>query len=582
MQSRSKRHIAIIAVVATLTVFRILLAALTPVTVDLGPSTAVDDALFVRLALSIYEGNWLGAYDSAILSKNPGYALVLAFCGYAGVRYQVVLVALQALAAMTFAVAMKPLVTRDWIRALIYLAILFCPMLFTTAWFRRIYRDALTIPVATLALAGYIGLYLRRERGPRVLVPWAIVTGMSVAALQVIKENGLWIVPLAAVCSLIVAFSWVLQARRGLVNVGGLLLRGILLVVPVACALGLTSGLRTINRAEYGVAVLSERFDGSFADVCSRLSRIEDGSSPAALWVSRNSLKQALDVSPTLSALDDELELSWNEWSQLFDGEEVYGDLAYWALRDALVMSGGYDSAVESDEFWDKVEQELDNAFEQGRLEEREGLTISSVAPPISFDEMPRWIVRTVRTCSSLATYSTMDSRLMTASEGDVQDVLSYEGTDADIRELLGGNAVIGENPNDGVAVHAAANTVSTVLGHLGVLVCRACLLFMLPALLLLAFGKVNLPGGVMASLLLIVAGLLLSALACEAATCWYVCYQLAAFSVDSYLLEIYKYSPEFFVLLSLAGYVVLGTFLEACTHRRKGYETGEIIRSTT
>lgn len=68
--------------------------------------------------------------------------------------------------------------------------------------------------------------------------------------------------------------------------------------------------------------------------------------------------------------------------------------------------------------------------------------------------------------------------------------------------------------------------------------------------------------------LALVVAGLLLTAFAFEAATCWYVQYQLGIFTVDSYLFEISKYSPEFYVCLILATITVISVSVSSL---RKG-----------
>ena len=60
--------------------------------------------------------------------------------------------------------------------------------------------------------------------------------------------------------------------------------------------------------------------------------------------------------------------------------------------------------------------------------------------------------------------------------------------------------------------------------------------------------GRVRRP----VELLLVTLGLALTAFAFEAATVWYVSYQLSVFSYDSYLLEASKYSPEFYVVVSM------------------------------
>ena len=541
---------------ALATFVRVALAAATPVVVDFSSGNAYDDELFVRLGLSIASGDWLGTFGEITMAKNPGYPMFLAFCGVTHIPYQVALITLIAIGAAVCALAVKPIVKSPVVILAIYLVILFNPLSFTTAFFRRIYRDALVIPFAMTALASYIGLYLRRDRGIRACAPWAILAGLSTACLQVIKENGLWIIPFACVCSAVIIGSWLLSARREQIQVRDALVRCMVLILLPALLTPLFKGaVKAKNQSVYGVSAMSDRFDGAFSKACSKLSLIDGGANSSSIWVSRQAMSEALVASPTLATIEDDIWASWTQWSALFDGNEIYGDMCYWALMDAGNAAGKYDSATTASEFWNSVASELDDALTSGRLASRSGLRISSVAPPIDESNLLAWISRTLKTSVRLSTLDIMDCRMISDWQGSAQDSDSLDEDGQAVAAMLGDNVIFTKGTEQTVPQGTLANKIDSALGHLMVMVARALFVLMLPCLAYaLLSGVLAQRKGARLEAGLIVAGLLLTALAFEAATTWYVMYQLTIFDYTSYITEAYKYSPEFVVALLMAA----------------------------
>jgi hypothetical protein len=128
----------------------------------------------------------------------------------------------------------------------------------------------------------------------------------------------------------------------------------------------------------------------------------------------------------------------------------------------------------------------------------------------------------------------------------------SYASGELKMRRLLGGNTLLNGAEDDTPKSTAAVSTVDYYLGRAGIAVMRVANLLLLPAVVALialtARGKVRRP----VEPLLVALGLALTALAFEAATVWYVSYQLSVFSQGSYLLEASKYSPEFYAVVSM------------------------------
>lgn len=536
------------------TFFRICLANETPVAFYLSSDSTYDDVLFLKLGMSIATGQWLGDYNELTLAKNPGYPLFLSLCSHVGLRYQIVFILLLVFAAASFSISLAPLTKGVVAPSLIYLALLYAPLCFTTAWFRRIYRDGLVIPLTVMAFAGFIGVYLRRDKAVRQIIPWTLLCCFSVPCLQVIKENGAWLLPFATVCSAVILGNWLLSIKNKKQKLSSLYSRLPLLAAPFICTFLIIEGIGAINFKIYGVSTLCERFSGNFEKVSSDLSKIDANCDHTSIWVSREALSSAFAASPTLREAEPQIEEAWNNWAQLFDNNEVYGDMSYWALRDGAYHAGLFTDAIEAEKYWGNVASELDHAIESGTVSHISGLKLSNVAPPVQFDDFTTLIERTCWTIWNLASMKTMDSRLISNTNEVMTEPSDYDEQTAQVRAFLGGNAVPGSSLNDGSAKHYIANSLDNKLGKIGVLLFRLGLIGVFPlGIYLLISKRLALRSKEKVELTLITAGFLLSALVFEVAITWYVSYQLGIFNVDSYLLEVYKYSPEFYVCLLLS-----------------------------
>lgn len=537
---------------AVLTLMRLVLAYQTPVTVLLGAGTEADDRLFANAALCLTAGKWLGPYGRFTLAKNPGYPMILAFCGATHIRYQLFLIGAQAIACLIFAIALRPRVCSRWVCVVVYLALLYTPLLFTTTYFRRIYRDGMVIPFAILSLSAYIGWYLRRMDTVRAQLPWVAAAVLGLVPLSLIKENFNWVLPFVLVCSLVMAVGWLASARREHRGTRVLVARMALLVLPLVLVWSASTAVSYVNYERYGFYGTNERFTGSFARVCSDLSSIDTGEKDQGLWVSRKVLGSALEASPTFATIRESIERSWDEWDDSFDGREVYGDLAYWALRQGYYDAKRNATARTASAFWSKVDVELRKAAKTGDIATKGGLRVSQVAPPVGTTDLLPWARRTLETSATLLRLDALQEHLIGPGWKLVSPPGMYASGEAKMHVLLGGNTLSNGAGDDTPKKTAAVSTVDYHVGRIGIAAMRIVNVLFLPATVALVVmdvrGRVRRP----VELLLVTLGLALTAFAFEAATVWYVSYQLSVFSYDSYLLEASKYSPEFYVVVSM------------------------------
>lgn len=392
---------AAVIVAVVLSVVRLVLAYLEPVILNM--MEGVDVTLMFNEALYLSRGEWLGPYGQNTLVKNPGYPLFIAAVSKVGLPYQVAVALVIMAAAACFVWAIFPLTKRHpWVSVVVYGLIIFTPILFSRNYMERIYRTVLAYPMDMLVCTGYIGLYLRRDRGLKALLPWGVVLALAMPFFWVLKEDSVWVLPLAGVVSLLLALHWLVlpKTRR---KPAAAVARVVLLCLPLVTTLGMVSAISHQNMARYGISVTNEKGGGSFARLSHDLVRIGPGDPNTDIWVSRDAMQRAIDASPTLAGMGDELMSTYDVWAQdnhpdVGDPRNLYMDLYQWVLMDAYQQAGGYTTGQETYAFWDRAATELEQAFDDGTLQEREpGLWVSGIVRPIAWDDVPHQLGATVR-----------------------------------------------------------------------------------------------------------------------------------------------------------------------------------------
>lgn len=430
----------LLAVLAVLTLARVALAAAMPIVLRM--QFVYDDELLTSLGMSILSGGWLGDYAVSTLAKNPGYPLLLALNGLLGTPYQAFYAVLYAVACALFARALRPAVRSPYLRAAVYAFLLFAPFQFTEDFCYRAYRNFAPVAFVLAYFAGATGFYLRQsEDGEKLLVPWALAMALSLPWVFLIKENGSWVAPFCLVWSAVLV---VLTLRRKL-DAGRKAARIALVALPPAAALAATLAVCALNQASYGVFLTNDRMSGPFADATAALVHIDDGGDldserASGVWVSREALEQALDASPTLASIEDEVWAHWDAWAANWPDGEVHDDIFVWALRDAAA-DAGYGSAEAVSGLWTSVASELDDAFASGELAQKEGISLSKTAEVYPADFLGTWLKLSAQTFGRLwLGTQILDARvgMYVGGAGTAPHSDAYEGFAA----FLGGNVV--------------------------------------------------------------------------------------------------------------------------------------------
>lgn len=366
LRRRPRTEFAIIAAVVAL---KLALTADLPL--SFGGMFRYDDALFVRQAAALLDGQWLGPFNHITLSKGPVYPFFLAASSASHFPLHVTQTAFHAFACFVFVLALRPLLSSPALRLLLFAVLLFDPYTFSSTAIGRVLRSGIHPALTLLALAGAIGLTLRLDRRLLVLLPWSLFAGLAVSAFWFCREEGLWLAPSLALTLLVgaaILFRSSLPRRP---------LRFLLLAAPPLILLLSTATLRALNTRHYGAPITVDVKDGAFPDAYGALTRITPAEFIPTVPVLRETRLRAYAVSPAFAELQPHLEgrtgnawarTGWENIDHPSAGQEIRGGWFQWALREAAELAGHYRDGATADAYWQRVAQEINAACDDGRL----------------------------------------------------------------------------------------------------------------------------------------------------------------------------------------------------------------------
>ncbi len=341
-----------------------------------------DDALYVRLAMSILAGEWLGPYDNLTLAKSPGYPLWLAFNAQLGAPLLLSQQVVYVLAGITFVVAIARAVPNATVLVLAYALYLFNPFIET-----RVLREGIYPALSFLVLACTVGVFVHRESGRCRFALWTGLTGVAFCFFWITREEGVWIVPSLA---LLLGYT-IFCLYRSLGLAREFLFRALLCTMPVGLVWVGLQALSFANLDRYGTYTTLELDSRPFTSAYGALTRVKHETWRRFLDVPRDVRRAVYSVSPAFLELRPALDGSavrqiqgWRAIGCRFYPEtcgDIAGGWLLWALREAVAWAGHYGSAPRANAYYERLAREVNGACAEGRLDclpER-----STVTPPL-------------------------------------------------------------------------------------------------------------------------------------------------------------------------------------------------------
>lgn len=357
-----------------------------------------DDGLLMSYSMSDYPST----HDPYKLAKNQGYGFFLRVVSWSKVNIDIVYFGVWLLAAVLTACALYSFFHIVWLSLISYCYVLWNPLAFENWLGTRLYRNSL-IPPSLFILIALLMLYLTSGQHPRVKrksrtsqLPWKSITatvlqvsgrvifylllGLVFAFVYDLKEDSAWLIPMFL---FVVGIKLVQVIQQTRVQVWKKCLTLLLTLLPLVSAAGCLQAVRLYNDHNFGVALLNTRTQGAMAGFTSRVYQVASPHQSPRIWATADALDAVERVSPTLRSQPTIMDYIRH---RDFAAPSIYthpieGDFLTWQLIGATDSSLGMDDEGRVQSFYQKVNKEIDTAFEKGDLIRSRKIRLSSSLP---------------------------------------------------------------------------------------------------------------------------------------------------------------------------------------------------------
>ncbi len=355
-------------------------------------SLTIDDQWFVARAASISAGQWMGPFDAHTLIKQPGYPIFIAATHALHLPLLLAHQLFYVTAVAVVLVALRLILPGRRRRLTAFALLLFNPMTMNTPISARVDRSGIYPALTMLLLASLVGLVGSCDRPRRSTVVWAVASSVSLAALWLVREE--WVLVLPAVAAglglaIVRVARSALDKPRKLVGVIGIA------ATPLSVMVG-TLWLQRVNDDHYGLAVTNVE-QTSVSTGLGAMFRVEPVSAFAQFPVTRETRELLYANSSQFAELRGPIEaaIAGRYGSVRPDGvRDLGGQVFQWVLLDAVGSTGHASTAVELDVTFRAIGAEINSACADGRL--RCSGPNSGIAPGWRWSRLPAVTARSV------------------------------------------------------------------------------------------------------------------------------------------------------------------------------------------
>lgn len=353
-----------------------------------------DFLMFDYSHLSSHFSNW----GIQSLVKDISYSLFLFFVRISKLSYRFWISILWIIAALMVIYAIYRFLTKNNKVLLVsFLFILFLPVAFDVDFGLRVYRNAIMPPCTIIFLTSlyiFINQLLNISNNKiKNIIFWGVISGLSFTFNYYIKEDGIITLPIFFICiSLILVF--VLYDKYGKSftkqNISNIIKISILALLPIIIFAGCTFAYEEVNYHYFGVHEINTRTGAELGEFYGNLLKIDDSNKTTEIWIPASTVEKAYNVSPTFQShqefFDVWMHRTWG--GGVLMNSSIRGDLPSWSIRYALNESHNFNDEQSVNELFYNINNELDEAFDNGYINKSDKIFISSSIPGKDINEI--------------------------------------------------------------------------------------------------------------------------------------------------------------------------------------------------
>ena len=338
-----------------------------------------DDELQVSLASRLLEHQWLGEYSDLghrTLAKPPGYPIFLYFVHHIPVASSALVQLIIVIAAFWTMQILREYGVNTQVSKFGYLITIFCPIWFGTAA-SRVYRDYFltALVLVSIVIALKIGLVINKGNSSQPIFKkrssnWflLIIAGLVLSLVSITKSLNYGPFFFVSFVVVVVLSQSELKKRAKIFNLI------FALVMIFSSSQVINAMVSSANYKKYGVFMTDSFTQGSFPRAMNLIGSISDRNPRPYVVVSKSMRDKMYLVSPTAVKLRTFLETAENTgWKSASCSSPLHvcdESTAWfpWEIRDAVESAGLGDNALEFEDTFKKIANEIDEACRNQKI----------------------------------------------------------------------------------------------------------------------------------------------------------------------------------------------------------------------
>ncbi|MDD3453398.1 MAG: hypothetical protein PHN42_03930 [Bacilli bacterium] len=363
--------------------FAILLIVLKQILINNLPIYAIgnsscDDQLMIMMEANLLKLNWLGDFNSLTLVKGIFFPFFLAVNAFLGISYINGITLFYSIACLIFVYSIRKIFHKEWPIYLIFLLLLFNPIMFSLETAQRVYRNSLTPGQVLLIMASIFAMFINRKNNKNILW-WSIFGGISLATFWNTREDAIWILPF------ILVFTMIMIVEHIVTNKNKFQLKKIIIfILPLIILQTFNIGISTINYMKYGVFTRVDLSNTNFSEAIEAIYSVPTYDNIEYTSVTKEKLERLYDISPSLNSISEELNaisISMDQNGRIPSDEQIEDGWFWWALRFAAEAKGYYENAIKAENFFGDIVNEIETAQKNGLIEKQSTMPSALMSP---------------------------------------------------------------------------------------------------------------------------------------------------------------------------------------------------------
>ena len=375
--NKIKKHKFLLFVVSLILIKQLLMSHISIFAIG---DSGCDDQLMVKLASNILKMEWLGEYNHLTLVKGVFFPIFLSINAALGISYLNAVTLLYSISCVIFVYSIKDILKKNYMKYVLFVILLFNPIMYTTSVVQRVYRNSLTPSQVLLILASFFYIFINRNKGcNKKMLLMSLIGGISLASFYNTREDAIWIMPFVLVFTIIMIIGYI-KNNKTIINKK----RIITFILPLIALIFTNISISLINYKVYGSYVRVDESNTPFAKAIEAIYSVPPKEDIEYVSVTKEKLERIFEISPTLKKIKPSIEkyyISFDNADRKPNDGEVEDGWFWWVLRFAAYDSGYYKNIKTSDKFYTQIADEIKKAQEENKIEKQRTMPSALMSP---------------------------------------------------------------------------------------------------------------------------------------------------------------------------------------------------------